>query len=247
MSVINMQRRKMDWLMPIAIAIVVGGMAQAVSAAETASNHQGGGEFYRFFVAGGWLVWVVLLPLSLASVCLIAQYLLLIRRTRLLGPTVGQRVGELLEAGRFQSAVEFLRAGDSMLARSLHVGLGQRENGRDSMDRAMGEIIEQEATGLLRRIEWLNIIGNVAPMIGLFGTVWGMIDAFNGIVQAGGQPEPADLAGGISIALVTTWWGLIVAIPALATYGFLRNRIDSLSAEAVVVGEELMRRVSTKA
>ena len=114
------------------------------------------------------------------------------------------------------------------------------------METAMAEVLDRDTTSMLRRIEWLNIIGNVAPMIGLFGTVWGMIDAFTGIVHAGGQPEPADLAGGISTALVTTWWGMVVAIPALAAYGFLRNRIDSLSAQTAVTVEELLRDVHAR-
>ena len=120
------------------------------------------------------------------------------------------------------------------------MGLVELEDGRSAADNAVAEKVEQEATGLLRQIEWLSIIGNVAPMIGLFGTVWGMINAFDGIVRAGGQPEPAELAGGISVALVTTWWGLIVAIPALAAYGSLRNRTDSFSAEAAVIAEEVL-------
>ncbi len=111
------------------------------------------------------------------------------------------------------------------------------------MENGMAEMMEQETTHLLRKIEWLNILGNVAPMVGLFGTVWGMIDAFNQIVVKGGQPEPADLAGGISVALVTTWWGLIIAIPALAAYGSLRNRIDSLVAEIAVFAENLLRNI----
>ena len=77
--------------------------------------------------------------------------------------------------------------------------------------------------------------------MGWLGRGGGIIYAFHCIVQAGGQPEPANLAGGISVALVTTWWGLVVAIPALAVYGFLRNRIDILSAEAAVTAEELLR------
>jgi biopolymer transport protein ExbB len=111
------------------------------------------------------------------------------------------------------------------------------------MENAMAEMLEQQSTTLLRKIEWLNIIGAVAPMIGLFGTVWGMIEAFNRIVYAHGQPEPDQLAGAISIALVTTLWGLFAAIPALAAYGSLRNRIDALSAEAALAAEDLIRRI----
>ena len=225
--------------------IVTGAVICLSDSVLWAANGSGGnepaGEFERFFVAGGWLVWVVLLPLSLLTLSLIVQYLLVIRRSKLLPVTTVQRVKDLLKEKHDKVELEWLGRDDSLLARTLQVGLLESQNDRNAMDHAMAEIIEEETTSWLRRIEWLNIIGNVAPMIGLFGTVWGMINAFNGIVQAGGQPEPADLAGGISVALVTTWWGLIVAIPALAVYGFLRNRIDSLSAEVAVTAEEVMR------
>jgi biopolymer transport protein ExbB len=205
-----------------------------------------GSGFNRFFYAGGWLVWFVLLPLSMATVSLIVQYFMMVRRSRLLPGAVSERTGELLNAGQYESADDFLREDKSFLGRTLHAGLIERKNGRAVMENSMAEVLEHEATNLLRKVEWLNIIGNVAPMVGLFGTVWGMIDAFTGIVRAGGQPEPADLAGGISTALVTTWWGLVVAIPALAAYGVLRNRIDTLSSEVAVVADELLRSVGEK-
>jgi biopolymer transport protein ExbB len=89
-------------------------------------------------------------------------------------------------------------------------------------------------------VEYLNVVGNISPMIGLFGTVYGMIVAFQRLVAAGGNPDPAELAGGISTALVTTFWGLVVAIPALAAYALIRNRIDAMTSEALVVAEELI-------
>jgi biopolymer transport protein ExbB len=194
--------------------------------------------FEQFFVAGRWLVWLVLLPLSLVVVKLAVENCLRIRRVKLLPVGLVDRVGRLIKESQ---SVESLRGEESLLGKTIYVGLAQRSHGRVAMENAMAEMLEQETTHLLRKIEWLNIIGNVAPMIGLFGTVWGMIDAFNAIVLAGGQPEPANLAGGISVALVTTWWGLVVAIPALAVYGFLRNKIDILAAEAAVTAEELLR------
>jgi biopolymer transport protein ExbB len=200
--------------------------------------------FYKFFYAGGWLVWAVLLPLSMATVSLIVQYFMTIRRSKLLPGAILERAGELLSGGQYESADDFLREDKSFLGRTLHAGIIERKNGRAVMENSMAEVLEHEATNLLRKVEWLNIIGNVAPMIGLFGTVWGMIDAFTGIVRAGGQPEPADLAGGISTALVTTWWGMVVAIPALAAYGVLRNRIDTLTSEVAVVADDMLREVS---
>ena len=92
----------------------------------------------------------------------------------------------------------------------------------------------------LRAIEPLNVVGNVAPMIGLFGTVYGMILAFRQIVLGGGTPDPIALANGIGTALVTTFWGLIVAIPALSGYALLRNKIDGLTSEATRAVEEVI-------
>jgi len=104
----------------------------------------------------------------------------------------------------------------------------------------MEEAADERTTTLLRQIEWLNLIGNISPMLGLLGTVWGMIRAFFSIVQTGGTPKPEDLAGDIGIALVTTLLGLAIAIPALAVYAVMRNRIDSLSTEALVASSELI-------
>jgi len=97
---------------------------------------------------------------------------------------------------------------------------------------------------MLRKVEYLHIIGNIAPMIGLFGTVYGIILAFNKLVEVvrqGGVTQPDQLAEGISVALVTTLWGLMVAIPAMAMYGYFRNQIEALTAEAVLTVQELLR------
>lgn len=204
-----------------------------------------GGRVGDFLMAGGYLVWFVLLPLSVLTIKQIVQAFLLVRRSRLIPGTVAAHAKESVAEARIKPLLEYLKEEGSFLSRVLYAGLREARNGRSAMEYSMVEMLEQDTAELLRKIEWLNIIGNVAPMIGLFGTVWGMIDAFNGIVRAGGQPEPAELAGGISVALVTTWWGLVVAIPALAAFGFLRNRIDSISSEAAVTAEELLSSVAT--
>jgi biopolymer transport protein ExbB len=89
-------------------------------------------------------------------------------------------------------------------------------------------------------MEFLNVLGAVGPMIGLFGTVYGMIAAFYTIVDKGGQPNPADLAAGIATALVTTFWGLIVGIPAVAAVTLIRARIDANTVEGIMQAENLI-------
>jgi biopolymer transport protein ExbB len=102
------------------------------------------------------------------------------------------------------------------------------------------ESLQDQAMLYLRKIEWSNIIGNVSPMVGLFGTVLGIIKMFNAMAMAGGQPNPGQLAGGISVALVTTFWGLLIAIPAVTIHGLFRNRIEMLVSEAATEAEKLL-------
>ena len=92
----------------------------------------------------------------------------------------------------------------------------------------------------MRRIEYLSVIGNIAPMVGLLGTVTGMIFAFQQVASTRGAAGAGDLAEGIYQALVTTVCGLVVAIPALAIYAVCRNRVDSLIAEVAYQSQHVL-------
>ena len=106
------------------------------------------------------------------------------------------------------------------------------------------ESLQEQAMARLRRIEWMNIMGNVSPMVGLFGTVLGIIKMFNAMAAVGGQPHPSQLAGGISIALVTTLWGLMIAIPALTIHGVFQNRIEMLASESAEQAEKTLSQIA---
>ncbi len=108
------------------------------------------------------------------------------------------------------------------------------------MIKAMEDASEALTAGFSRRIEHLNVIGNISPMLGLLGTVIGMLRCFNEISHMAGAIEPKQLAGGIFEALVTTCMGLIVAIPSLYCYAIFRNRIDEYTGEAALEAEQLM-------
>jgi biopolymer transport protein ExbB len=104
----------------------------------------------------------------------------------------------------------------------------------------MEDAAQQENARLHRKIEYLSLLSSVAPMLGLLGTVWGMVIAFQRVAETHGRADPGQLAGGIYQALYTTVIGLIIAIPGLACYGFLRNRIDDLSAECALLAERVL-------
>ena len=106
---------------------------------------------------------------------------------------------------------------------------------------AMEDAADEETAKRLRKVDFLNLVGQLAPMAGLFGTVYGMILAFQSIVSAGGNADPVLLAGGIGTALVTTFWGLVVAIPALMGYAVISNRILNASEEVIAEVTKLIR------
>ncbi len=104
----------------------------------------------------------------------------------------------------------------------------------------MEEAGEDQTGRLYRKTEVLGVIGAIAPMLGLTGTVLGMIEAFNKIAATGGAARPDELAGGIGKALVTTLMGLVVAIPTMIAFSYFRNKIDSIVAEAGKRVEQIM-------
>ncbi len=228
-------RRGATVLSLLAGGLVVLGLSSPALAAER-------NAWTQFVVAGGPIGWL-LIGLDVASWGLILEYLLRIRRTKMLPEPTRVRIAGLLAKRQYREVIEYTAADGSFLAQVVHAGLAEANHGLAAMERAMAEACEVRTSGLLRKVELLNVIGNVAPMLGLLGTVYGMIVTFNRIVQAGGLPDPALLADGIGIALVTTFWGLVVAVPALAVYAFMRNRIDGVSAEVALAAGELLNSV----
>ncbi len=184
----------------------------------------------------GWVLWV----LSVVAMAVMIRFFLSIRRARLIPASLAERVRTLLARKQYREVLDLPALQDSFLGRILHAALRQSTHGYPAMERAMEETAEEQTTKLLRSIEWLNLIGNVSPMLGLLGTVWGMILAFFTIVAKGGIPHPGDLAGAIGTALVTTLEGLMIAIPVLSVYAMMRHRIDLLSTEAMILCQELI-------
>lgn len=193
-----------------------------------------------FVWPGGGVIGLILWALSIVTLAIIIEHLISIRRTNILPPVATEQIRSMFEDKQYREAIDMTAAQPDFLSYVIHAALTEAPHGYASMERAMEEASEERTTKLLRKIEWLNLIGNIGPMLGLLGTVWGMIQAFFKIVQEGGTPKPDKLAGSIGIALVTTLLGLAVSIPALAVYSLMRNRIDALSSEAMLVSQELI-------
>jgi len=229
-------------LLASVLAIIIVTMNRNISGS---FDEKGGTQtfFDQFIIAGGPIVWFVLLPMSLVTVFLAVEHNLLICRKRLLPVQISEEIIETVR--QFNPGQWINQTAKSKDLVSVAFGKAVIEGRGDwfRMRSAFAESLQEQALKYLRRIEWISLIGNVSPMIGLFGTVFGMIKLFNAIVIAGGQPQPSQLAGGISVALVTTFWGLFIAIPALAIHSVLRNRIETLVSDAVGQSDKIISEI----
>ena len=196
---------------------------------------------------GSLVIWT-LMATSIASIGLIGQLAFAFKVERLVPPAVVARVHDYLGNNRFREALSMLSepGSESDFSTMLRGALERAPGGHVAMEAGLEIAATEVMAKRVRRVEILNVIGQVSPMLGLFGTVYGMILAFQSIVTSGGNADPVLLAGGIGTALVTTFWGLVVAIPALAGYAVLRGRLDATLAEALSEAETLVEKFRPK-
>lgn len=194
--------------------------------------------------ANGIFFGPLLLALSISMVALVTLNILQVRRENFIPSNFVNQFEGHLKGKRYQEAYDAARADPSFLAQVVAAGLGKISGGYPQAIEAMQEVGEKENMTHEHRLSYLALIGTVSPMVGLMGTVYGMIDSFREIASSPVTPKPNQLATGISTALFTTLEGLAVAIPAIAAYGILRNRVARLSLEVGIVSEGLMNRFS---
>ena len=188
----------------------------------------------------GNIIVILLLVMSAVVMGFSLMLVMKFRRNTVIPEETRDEIEALLAEKKYRDAIEFAQEEESYLGQVASAALNEAANGYAAMERAVEEAGDAVAAKMLRPIEYLNVLGNISPMIGLFGTVFGMIVAFQKLVEGGGAADPAELAGGISTALVTTFWGLVVAIPALTAYSLIRNKVDAHCAEGLLIVEELI-------
>ncbi|MDG2220327.1 MAG: MotA/TolQ/ExbB proton channel family protein [Rubripirellula sp.] len=184
----------------------------------------------------------IFLALSVTLVSLFVMNMLAARRDTLCPQELVDSFEEKLNEKDFQGAYDMARTDESVLGQVLSAGLAKLSRGYNKAIEGMQEVGEEESMKLEHRLSYMALIGNLSPMIGLFGTVHGMIDSFQVIAISQATPKPAELAEGISTALFTTLVGLAIAIPAIAAYNVIRNRVTRLLLEVGVTSENLMSR-----
>lgn len=173
---------------------------------------------------GGPILWAII---GLAFVAVVmALYLFLTVTPRREAPTkLLRRVTNQIRARDMQGAIMLCEGRDELMARVLHAGLKMADQERYIIQESMESEGERGAAELWQRISYLNNVGVIAPLLGLLGTVWGMIGAFGAIALDNSQVKGLTMAYNVSQAMITTAAGLLLAIPALLVYYFLRGRV----------------------
>lgn len=203
-------------------------MAQAAEAAEEPVKEK---SFLDKLISGGSFMIPIGL-LSVASITLFVYNSLQLAQGRFLPKRLAFDIHELMSSVRVRSAIDTAAANPSFYGRMMatalpHIDATNTETlGRESVEDAMAEFTTRETANSLMWVQYFSVIAQMAPMLGLLGTVWGMVGAFE-TLGIGKGAEPAKLASNISVALITTLGGLLVALPSIFGYHFYKNKLNA--------------------
>ncbi|MFZ9405553.1 MAG: MotA/TolQ/ExbB proton channel family protein [Burkholderiaceae bacterium] len=187
--------------------------------------------------AAGWPVWFLILT-SFIGLALIIERAVVLRQARVAPPALlGQLITLLQARGVSPDAIQKLEA-DSPLGRILAAGVRNSRAGRSAMQEAMESAAQNVTHELERYLGALSTVAAVAPLLGLFGTVIGMIEIFGAASPSGSSPQA--LAHGISVALYNTALGLAIAIPALVAARFYRTRVEGFMLQMQTQAQRLL-------
>ena len=228
----------------VAIVVALANFTARVALAQAATDPPKAGDSIGdiIFAGGvvGFLIVALLLVLSMGGLALAVEHLLTIRRSHLMPDELVAQLRETLSQGQVGQAVQQCDASPCALSAMVKAALLETEGGWPAVEKALEEETAEQAGRLFRKIEYLSVLGNIAPMVGLLGTVIGMILAFREVADTQGAARAGQLASGIYQALVTTVGGLLIAIPALAAYAVFRNRVDGLMAECMATARTIL-------
>lgn len=232
----EMRRPRQTPIGPLMLsAALLAGPLSAAAVAQEATVRTG---LWPLFRQSFDLFTIALLAGSLVAVALIVRAAMDLRERVVLPRKPVARMRELAQAGRTAELRSYAAGDRSLVGAVVAAGLGD-ESPAERQQRVEAAMDEQAAQ-MLRKIEPLGVIGNLGPLIGLAGTVWGMILAFTALGSAGGQASPAVLSVGIAKALFHTLLGLLLAIPCLAVFGIYRVRIDALCSRGAAWASRIL-------
>lgn len=202
-------------------------------------------DMVAFLSKGGVLV-VPILGCSALALAIFFERVIRFAKMRSRGAGLAENVAKLMNKGRDGEAVNLALESNSPMGRILAQAIDVKDNDRELLETVIVNATDEEVRNLSTYIQALATIGNIAPILGLLGTVIGMIKAFMVIQQMGGKVNAAVLAGGIWEAMLTTALGLAVALPAMVAHSYLTARVDQYEARLQNGSVTFVKAISSK-
>jgi biopolymer transport protein ExbB len=227
-------------LLFLVVATATAGVASAADAGASRMK-EGTLTMQQILDDGGTVGWIIIV-LSVATLAVIIEMGVNVRRDKICRPELIDEIEALLEEDELQEALELCESEPNFFTNMMAAGLARASLGYDEMKTAMENRGGVEVTHLMQKVGWVLWLSNVGPLLGLFGTVSGMIAAFNIIKALGAAVTPTDLATGISAALVTTFDGLVVSIPAVTAYQYFRDKVVKVAIDFGTIAEDMLQR-----
>jgi biopolymer transport protein ExbB len=216
-------------------------LSTELAAQAPATPKKSGNPVADAFAHAGIIGWCIV-GVSVLSLALIIENFMTLKRDKIAPPDLIDELEALFDEENFQEALELCENERNYLTNVVAAGLGRLGHSFDTIQISVREMEDEESVKLFQKVGYLSLIAATAPMMGLLGTVTGMFVTFGDIADAGGSVSPAQLAGGIKLALVTTIFGLIVAIPVGAFFFMFRNRVLRTTIEVNAIAEDLFER-----
>ncbi|MBL0922658.1 MAG: MotA/TolQ/ExbB proton channel family protein [Phycisphaerales bacterium] len=220
---------------PIVCSAAAALLLSAPALAQAAAPTRGSGvSIWALFQQSFDLFTIAIVVGSVAALAIIIRSVLVVRLSVVLPEESGEAIRRLIGERRWADLQKFVSEDDSYLGHVLHQVLPRLRHSGARTQEIVDIASEKETARRFREIEWLGVLGAIGPLLGLVGTVWGMIIAFTAIGETGGQAAAAQLSIGIAKALFHTFLGLTLAIPSLIAYGVFRERMDRLCVEGAM-------------
>ncbi|HKB87844.1 MAG TPA: MotA/TolQ/ExbB proton channel family protein [Ignavibacteriaceae bacterium] len=196
-------------------------------------------ELFSIFLKGGIVMWFIL-ACSIIGLTVIIDRYIVIRRAKINVPAFMVRIRGMLKKKDITGAISYCMEEKSPVANIIRKGLTKYKLGHERVKEAIENAGRQEISKLEKGLAVLASISGIAPLLGFLGTVTGMITAFMTIEDLAGSANPSDLAGGIWEALLTTAFGLMVGIPALAFYNYFLSAVKKLVGDMETVANDVV-------
>jgi len=229
-------------LFAVAIVAAVLLLPSLLAAQEVVDPHAGGKSWWDLFKSTGW-VGILLLLTSIAGITLVIEHCVSIRREKLAPPQLVDETEALLEEDRYDETIELCDEYPCYMSTLVGSALRMRHAGYEEMISILEQAAAEESFRINAKISYLSLLGNVAPLLGLLGTVTGMISSFQ-VIEKLKAPTPKDLAVGVYESLVNTTMGLFLAIIFLTAFFVFKNKVTALTLSVNLQSVDMLKKLA---